>query len=126
MCGRTACTLDQHGIQRATCQYSKNKDNLSWIQKYDWQIYKSNYNLSPTQISPVIVNGTVFASEEKLDNHVLTPMRWGFIPSWYKGNIQECFLKTNNCRIEGLMEKPTFRGAASAGRRCIILADGFV
>ncbi|GBN08891.1 Embryonic stem cell-specific 5-hydroxymethylcytosine-binding protein [Araneus ventricosus] len=125
MCGRTACTLDQCEIKRATRQYSKNKDDLQWIQKYDWQNYKPNYNFSPTQIGPVIVNGATFSSEDKIDGHALTLMRWGLIPSWYKGNIQECFLKTNNCRHEGILEKPTFRGAAAAGRRCIVLADGF-
>ncbi|GFQ93887.1 abasic site processing protein HMCES [Trichonephila clavata] len=125
MCGRTACTLNQHGIQRATCQYSKSKENLPWIQKFGWQTYEPNYNLSPTQNSPVIVNGTVFDPKDECDNHVLTLMRWGFIPSWYKGDIQECSLKANNCRIEGLLEKPTFRGAASGGRRCVVLADGF-
>lgn len=71
------------------------------------------------------MNGTGLAGEDKIDDYALTLMRWGFIPSWYKGSIQECFLKTNNCRIEGLLEKPTFRGAAAAGRRCIVLADGY-
>ncbi|GFT42197.1 abasic site processing protein HMCES [Trichonephila clavipes] len=125
MCGRTACTLDQHGIQRATCQYSKNEENLSWIEKFGWQTYKPNYNLSPTQNSPVIVNGTVVESEKECENHVLMPMRWGLIPFWYKGNIQECTLKTNNCRSENFLYKQTFRGAALAGRRCVVLADGF-
>ncbi|CAL1277658.1 unnamed protein product [Larinioides sclopetarius] len=125
MCGRTACTLNQCEIKQATRQYSKNKDDLQWIQKYDWQNYNPSYNFSPTQMGPVIVNGATFASEEKIDDHALTLMRWGLIPSWYKGNIQECFLKTNNCRHEGILEKPTFRGAAAAGRRCIVLADGF-
>ncbi|GIY73966.1 abasic site processing protein HMCES [Caerostris extrusa] len=52
-------------------------------------------------------------------------MRWDLVPSWFKGNLQECPLKTNNCRHESILEKPTFKGAASAGRRCIVLADGF-
>ncbi|GIX78225.1 abasic site processing protein HMCES [Caerostris darwini] len=125
MCGRTACTLDQCKIQRATCQYSKNKENLQWIQKYDWQNYQTSYNMSPTQVCPVIVNAKSLAFEEKVDDHALTLMRWGLVPSWFKGNLQECPLKTNNCRYESILEKPTFKGAASAGRRCIVLADGF-
>ncbi|PRD21654.1 UNVERIFIED_CONTAM: Embryonic stem cell-specific 5-hydroxymethylcytosine-binding protein [Trichonephila clavipes] len=75
---------------------------------------------------PVIVNGTVVESEKECENHVLMPMRWGLIPFWYKGNIQECTLKTNNCRSENFLYKQTFRGAALAGRRCVVLADGFV
>ncbi|KAG8185210.1 hypothetical protein JTE90_025882 [Oedothorax gibbosus] len=124
MCGRTACTLDKNGIQLATCKYSRNNENLQWIQKYDWQNYHPNYNISPSQISPVIVNGSTFSANDT-DNLVLTPMRWGLIPSWYRGTLQECPLKNNNCRQEGLLEKPTFKGAAKAGRRCIVLADGF-
>lgn len=51
-------------------------------------------------------------------------MRWGLIPSWYKGSLEGYTIKTNNCRYENLLDKPTFRGAATAGFRCVILADG--
>jgi len=93
--------------------------------KYDWQDYKPLYNLSPSQISPVIVSDEVIAPYEKYDNYVIMPMRWGFIPSWYKGRLEEYNLKTNNCRYENILEKPTYKGAAMAGFRCVILADGF-
>ncbi|XP_035232440.1 abasic site processing protein HMCES-like, partial [Stegodyphus dumicola] len=126
MCGRIACTLDKDCIQRATCRYSKNKESLNWIEKYNWQSYQPNYNLSPSQISPVLVADYLISAQDNSDyNHVITPMRWGFIPSWYKGSYEEFSLKTNNCRIEGILEKPTYRGSAVAGRRCVILADGF-
>lgn len=51
-------------------------------------------------------------------------MRWGLIPSWYKGSLEGYTIKTNNCRYENLLDKPTYRGAATAGFRCVILADG--
>ncbi|XP_054713026.1 abasic site processing protein HMCES-like [Uloborus diversus] len=124
MCGRTACTLDKHGIQKASCPYSKTKEPPAWIQKYDWQNYQPSYNLAPSQISPVLVNSTTLSLKE-LDEVVLFPMRWGLIPSWYKGSLEGFTLKTNNCRQEGILEKPTYRGPATAGRRCVILADGF-
>lgn len=125
MCGRTACTHQKCSIQRATCQYNRNKEAPQWIQKYDWQDYKPSYNLSPSQISPVLISDAVVAPYEKLDNYVIMPMRWGFIPSWFKGRLEDYTLKTNNCRCENLLEKPTYRGAATAGFRCVILADGF-
>ena len=49
-------------------------------------------------------------------------MRWGLIPSWSKdGRTGSTF----NARADGVAEKPTFRGAWRAGRRCLIIADGF-
>nr|XP_042896514.1 abasic site processing protein HMCES isoform X2 [Parasteatoda tepidariorum] len=124
MCGRTACSLDKCGIQRATRRYSNNNTDLKWVEKYDWQNYQPSHNLAPSQVSPVIVNKSVFEPKERAD-FVITPMRWGFIPSWYRGSLESFSLKTNNCRIEGMLEKPTYRGAVTAAQRCVILAEGF-
>lgn len=49
-------------------------------------------------------------------------MRWGLIPAWSKdGRTGSTF----NARADGVADKPTFRGAWRAGRRCLIIADGF-
>lgn len=75
---------------------------------------RPNYNICPTvQIHSV-------TSENGARR--LRPMRWGFLPHWYK--------KVNggplliNARSETIAEKPAFR-AAVRERRCLIPASGF-
>lgn len=52
----------------------------------------------------------------------LRPMRWGFLPHWYKSPTDGPLLI--NARSETLAEKPAFRDACRA-RRCLIPATGF-
>ena len=52
----------------------------------------------------------------------LTLMRWGLIPSWSK---EIGTFSTFNARAEGLDEKPAYRNAWKANRRCLIPADSF-
>ena len=73
-----------------------------------------NYNVCPTtQV------GVVTASEGL---RRLRPMRWGFVPHWYK--------KVNggplliNARAETIAEKPAFRDACRT-RRCLVAVSGF-
>lgn len=71
-------------------------------------------NVSPTEIVPVAVTTE--------DGRMLLPMRWGFLPSWYRTvNAAPLLI---NARAETLAEKPAFREAVRA-RRCLIPADGF-
>jgi len=73
-----------------------------------------NYNICPTvQIS------TVTADE---NGRRLRPMRWGFVPEWYKDLNDGPLLI--NARAETLAEKPAFR-AACRTRRCLIPVTGF-
>ncbi|SFK04713.1 SOS response-associated peptidase [Celeribacter neptunius] len=73
-----------------------------------------NYNICPTtQIHVVFREG---------DQRRLAPMRWGFVPTWYKSPLDGPLL--HNARAEGLAEKPAFREACRQ-RRCLIPADGF-
>lgn len=73
-----------------------------------------NYNICPsTQIHVIYREG---------DQRHLAPMRWGFVPSWYKSPTDGPLL--HNARAEGLAEKPAFREACRQ-RRCLIPADGF-
>lgn len=127
MCGRTACTLNKKCLQRATSMYSTKKNNLpQWVDLHKGQSYEPNYNMSPGQLTPVLVmDENVLPHEETEGEHVICPMRWGLIPNWYKGSLEEFSFKTNNSRIEGILEKPTFKGPLSSGRRCVILAEGF-
>jgi len=73
-----------------------------------------NYNVCPTTAVHTVVSdgGT---------RH-LRPMRWGFLPHWYKAPNGGPLLI--NARAETVAEKPAFRAAARE-RRCIIVASGF-
>jgi putative SOS response-associated peptidase YedK len=50
-------------------------------------------------------------------------MRWGLIPSWAK-DIKIGY-STFNARAESVATRAAFRGAWQAGRRCLVLADGY-
>lgn len=72
------------------------------------------FNICPTQ--PVV---TVTA---EADLRRLRPMRWGFLPVWYKTPRDGPLLI--NARGESVAEKPAFRQAVRS-RRCLIPATGF-
>lgn len=59
---------------------------------------------------------------EGVGDRVLQPMKWGLVPSWRRPDQKNTLL--NNCRIEGITEKPSFRSAMERRRRCVVLADG--
>jgi len=73
-----------------------------------------DYNICPTQAVAVVT------SDAGLRH--LRPMRWGFIPHWYRAPNDGPLLI--NARAETIAEKPAFRAAARA-RRCILPASGF-
>lgn len=74
----------------------------------------ADYNVCPTaRVAAVISSGGA---------RRLGPMRWGFIPSWYRHPTDGPLLF--NARGESLTGKPAFRDAARA-RRCLIPAAGF-
>lgn len=73
-----------------------------------------NYNVCPTQEIAVVTSDTGLRH--------LRPMRWGFIPAWYKTPTDGPLLI--NARSETIAEKPAFREACRQ-RRCLIAASGF-
>ena len=73
-----------------------------------------NYNVCPTNEIHTI------SSENGLRR--LRPMRWGFIPHWYKTPSDGPLLI--NARAETIAEKPAFRSACRE-RRCLVPASGF-
>lgn len=73
-----------------------------------------NYNICPTDSVATVT------SEE--GTRRFRPMRWGFLPHWYKNPGDGPLLI--NARAETLAEKPAFRAACRA-RRCLIPATGF-
>ena len=62
--------------------------------------------------------------EGDLGERVLQPMKWGLVPSWRKAEAKSPTPLLNNCRLEGILEKPSFRSAVEKRRRCVVVADG--
>ena len=103
MCGRFAITLPDDAM--ASLFEAAPSNDLPSI---------PNFNVCPTtQIH------TVTADEA---GRRLRPMRWGFLPHWYKTPSDGPLLI--NARAETIAEKPAFR-AACRERRCLIPATGF-
>jgi len=103
MCGRFAITLP----------------NDAMAQLFDAQAANAlpdvpNYNICPTNQVHVVTAGDGVRR--------LQPMRWGFLPHWYKTPGDGPLLI--NARSETIAEKPAFRSAAR-DRRCLIVATGF-
>ena len=73
-----------------------------------------NFNVCPT------VQISVVTSDDS--GRRLRPMRWGFIPHWYKKPNGGPLLI--NARAETIAEKPAFREACRT-RRCLIPVTGF-
>lgn len=103
MCGRFAVTLPTDAMAQLFAALPAN--DLPDV---------PNYNVCPTtQVATV-------RSEE--GQRRLAPMRWGFLPHWYKSPTDGPLLI--NARAETIAEKPAFR-AACRERRCLIPATGF-
>ena len=58
----------------------------------------------------------------KKESFVLSPMRWGLIPSWAKDHATG--FKTFNARSETVTEKPTFRTPFKR-KRCLLPLNGY-
>ncbi len=77
---------------------------------------RPDYNICPTQSVGVVTPGIGGQARR------YRPMRWGFVPSWYKTPTDGPLLI--NARSETIAQKPAFRQACRQ-RRCLIAASGF-
>ena len=98
MCGRNTIFSDKKTI--------KNDFNVNIWKTEDE--YVPTYNLSPTQLSPVLV---------KNEQRAIYIMRWGF-------GFQSAMKPIFNARAETLSTKKTFKGLIEKNR-CIVLSNGF-
>lgn len=72
------------------------------------------YNAAPGMALPVVYQQDPGAAL------ILTPMHWGFVPHWSRGDLKPMI----NARAETAATKPSFRDAFKR-RRCLVPADGF-
>lgn len=103
MCGRFALTLPDDAVARL---FNARLSNDSATMQ--------GQNICPTQ--PVL---TILSRDGQ--RHA-GPMRWGFLPHWYKSQTDGPLLI--NARSETITQKPAFAQAVRT-RRCLIPASGF-
>jgi putative SOS response-associated peptidase YedK len=77
--------------------------------------WRPSWNIAPTQ--------DMFAVVRDGAARVPRPMRWGLIPAWSKEEKPK--FATFNARAETVETAAAFRNAWRAGRRCLIVTDGF-
>lgn len=103
MCGRFSLTLPAEAMARVFRAVPANDLPDS-----------PNFNICPTD--------RVAAVTSAEGQRRLRPMRWGFLPHWYKRPGDGPLLI--NARAESVATRPAFRDAARA-RRCLVPATGF-
>lgn len=103
MCGRFAITLPHDAMAQL---FAARPDNTL--------PQAESYNVCPTVQIAVVRAGET--------GRRLVSMRWGFVPSWYKGVSDGPLLI--NARAETIAEKPAFAAACRA-RRCLVACRGF-
>ncbi len=103
MCGRFTITHPDEALARLFAAVPSNDLPPS-----------PRFNVCPTtQVAVIATQGGV---------RRLRPMRWGFIPAWYKSPTDGPLII--NARADTVAVKPAFREAVRA-RRCIVPASGF-
>lgn len=139
MCGRTACTLAPDEVCKACSSRALDSKGNKQYRAADWHDHPGNHNYSPrqnvapTSFTPVMlserhVRGVKRQSEgeEVPSKYVIQPMMWGLIPPFYKGpSATGHGFKTNNCRVEDIEEKKSYKPSLLKGQRCVVLCDGF-
>lgn len=76
--------------------------------------FPRRFNVKPTQ-------DILIAAKSPLEGMTA---RWGLVPSWHKGSLQEWKAATFNARLEEARDKPAFRNVWRFGR-CLVPAAGY-
>ncbi len=71
------------------------------------------YNIAPSQQVPVV-------GRDREGQRVTRVAAWGFHPHWFPADRRSPI----NARLEGVAQRPLFRGACAHGR-CLVPADGW-
>jgi putative SOS response-associated peptidase YedK len=107
MCGRARLASDYSEI-RIQLRLSDFAPAPNW---------RPSWNIVPTQDMMAVVR------DPETGGRFPRVMRWGLIPSWSKDAKPR--YATFNARAETVARAPAFRGAWKAGRRCLVVTDGF-
>ena len=105
MCGRKTLTKDKREIIE---EY--NIEEGHWP---DSDKYSPNYNIAPTNESPVLI-----LSNERY----IKFMKWGLIPFW--ADDEKIGQKMINARSETLQKRKSYKPLIKK-QRCIVIADGY-
>jgi putative SOS response-associated peptidase YedK len=106
MCGRARLPTD----------YSEIRITVKFGSRFAAPNLQPSWNIAPTQDILAAVRDPESGGRQPV------VMSWGLIPSWSKEPKMK--YATFNARSDSL-DKPTFRGAWKAGRRCLVITDGF-
>jgi len=134
MCGRTACSLCEDSIVKASAYKSTKSNDVvvpEWRElnadQFKSMAYKPSYNQSPGQSLPVMIARKQIDKNccDDCDHRIISGMKWGLIPDWHKEDINQFKLNTNNCRVETIKQKRTYSASLNKGQRCVVLVEGF-
>lgn len=91
----------------------RNPTGHRWIDPEVAGGFPPRYNIAPSQQVPVV-------GRDREGDRVTRFAIWGFHPDWLAPDRRSPF----NARIEGVAQRPLFRGACARGR-CLVPADGW-
>lgn len=106
MCGRKAFNFTWKELYELL-------EHGKFPERYEREILR-NYNAAPTHELPII--------HAEDDHWVVTPSRWGFIPTWW--SKPEPPTHTINARSESIATSNMFRGAFKSSR-CVSPVSGY-
>ncbi|NXG35218.1 HMCES protein, partial [Dromaius novaehollandiae] len=125
MCGRTVCSLGADNLRRA-CAYRDSRGRRRQPEWVNADRYQPSYNRGPQSHGPVLLSRRHFEKGADSSERVLTTMRWGLVPSWFKkDDPSKLPFNTSNCRSDTMLTKSSYKGPLLKGKRCVVLADGF-
>ncbi|CAF3950914.1 unnamed protein product [Rotaria magnacalcarata] len=129
MCGRFACGLAPDVVRRLSTYMNSQTKELTLPPFIDLMSstkpFQSSWNISPTSTCLCLISAKHLDETEDSATRVLCSMRWSMVPNYHKGSLHEYKPILNNCRVETIDEKPTFKVPLRNGKRCVILAEGF-
>jgi putative SOS response-associated peptidase YedK len=108
MCGRAYHTYTDEELEARYITEKRKRKPLADLQP--------NYNLSPTQIAPIVL-----MRDEEV---TIEPMRWGLVPFWAKDLKSASKYSLINAKAEEITEKRSYQKAFER-RRCIVPLSGF-
>lgn len=148
MCGRFACGLAPDVVRRLSTYMNIQTQELTLPPFIDLmsssQPFRASWNLSPTSTwyeqreivsridcsicssSLCLISAKHLDETEDSATRVLCSMRWSLVPHYHKGSLADYKPILNNCRVETIEEKSTFKVPLRNGKRCVILAEGYV